>query len=77
MQNMIQLQKRGKLFNVFFDMNRETEDFDNILVRTSSGETLQLSPEDLEKIKDLITEEVVASTMELALAFKSGTMVAC
>ena len=78
MQNMIQLQRQGKLFNVFFDANRDTHDFENIRVREVGGEPLLVvTRQDMEAIKELIAEEIILATLQLASRFKSGDAVHC
>lgn len=78
MQNMISVARGSKTYRVFFDANMETKDFENIRVRDEHNEpVLTLYREDIDALKDLIAEEVILATMELAAEFKAGTIVRC
>ena len=78
MQNMISVARGEQTFKVFFDMNRETQDFENINVRDGNGEpVLTLYRADIEALKELIAEEVILATVQLTAAFKSGNINRC
>jgi len=78
MQNMISVARGQQTFKVFFDMNRETQDLENINVREGNGEpVLTLYRADIEALKELIAEEVILATVQLTAAFKSGNINRC
>jgi hypothetical protein len=78
MQNMISVARGPKTYRVFFDTNMDTKDFENIRVRDEYNEpVLTLHREDITALKDLIAEEIILATMELAAEFKAGTIVRC
>lgn len=78
MQNMVTLYKGDALYKVFFDTNRETQDFENIRIRDASGEPLLVvNREELDAIKDCIAQEIILATMDLAAEFKAGTVLPC
>lgn len=71
MQNMIRLARGGKIYNVFFDINRTTQDYDNVTVR--DGERIiPVFGDDLDSLKDTITEEVLFSQITLAKLYRDG-----
>lgn len=77
MDNMISVLKDDRHFRVFFNINRERQDFENIRVRDSNNEpVLTLRAPDIEALKDIIAEEVILATMQATNAFKDGTFLA-
>lgn len=76
MQNMISVARGPKAFRVFFDVNREAMDFDNISVRDESNEpVLTLHRADIDALKDIIAAEVILAATEAAAMFKGGNPV--
>lgn len=71
MRNMIQLAKGDATYSVFFDFNRETQDFDNVIVKLGRF-TVPVGNEEMEQLKDTIALEVQLSAIELAAIYKSG-----
>jgi len=75
MQNMISVNRGPKSYRVFFNVNRESMDFDNIAVHDEWDEPVRsLQPQDIEALKDIIAQEVILATMEVAAMFKSGNV---
>lgn len=75
MQNMISVNRGIKSFRVFFDVNRDKMDFDNIRVRDEYGEpVLTLHRQDIDALKDLIAEEVILAAEEMTQMIKAGNV---
>jgi hypothetical protein len=71
MQNMIQLAKGKHKFDVFFDMNRDTQDFENVKVKFQ-GKIVPVPDTEMEELKDTIALEWNLSVIELAKIYQSG-----
>lgn len=75
MQNMISVNRGIKSYRVFFDVNREKMDFDNIKVRDEHNQpVLTLHREDIDALKDLIAEEVILAAAEATAMIKAGNV---
>lgn len=75
MQNMISVNRGPKAYRVFFDVNREAMDFDNIAVHDERNEPVRsLQPQDIEALKDIIAQEVILAAMEATAMVKAGNV---
>lgn len=71
MQNMIRLAKGDVTYNVYFDINRETRDYENVIVRHNKF-VIPVIGEELEQLKDTIALELHLSNLELATIYHNG-----
>jgi hypothetical protein len=68
MQSMIHL---ANGYDVFFDLNHDTQDFDNIKVK-HKGIAIPVMNEEIDSIKDTIAMELNLAIMELAKVYSDG-----
>lgn len=70
MDSMIRVEKNGKPFRVFFTINRERQDFENIRVRDGENKPLTIMHrDDIEALKDIIAQEIIVATGQLAAMY--------
>jgi len=70
-QNMIQFSDSIGNMNVFFDVNQETHDVENISV-VERGQLVHVSLDKLDALRDIIAREYALSMIEMAVIVKSG-----
>ena len=73
MQNMIQVVDNIGTLNVFFDINRETREIENVSIR-DCGNVVPIPEKNMEAVKGFIAQEYAMSTIELALMAKDGSI---
>ena len=73
MQNMIQVVDNIGTLNVFFDINRETREIENVSIR-DCGNVVHIPENNLEEVKSFIAQEYAMSTIDLALMAKDGSI---
>lgn len=74
MENFITFQRYGRSVNCYFTVNPESKDFDGIRVVDNMGESISLTDADIEKLKDLIAEDIVFAAMEYKTLLAAGTL---
>ena len=74
MENLITYKRNGRDVNCYFTVNPDSKDFDDIRVIDSMGERVNLTPGDIEKLKDLIAEDIVFAAMEYKTLIAAGTL---
>lgn len=75
MQNMISVNRGPKSYSVLFDINNESQDFENIRVQAHGEPPLALKPHDIEALKDIIAAEVIVAVASAAALYKEGNPV--
>lgn len=70
-QNMIQFVDSIGNMNVFFDINRETHDVENVTVM-ERGQLVHVPLDKMDALKDVIAQEYAVSMIEMAVIVKSG-----
>jgi len=74
MENFTMFQRYGRTVNCYFTINPESKDFENIRVVDRLGGEVPLEPADIEKLKDLLTEDIVFATMQFKTMIAAGAL---
>jgi hypothetical protein len=74
-ENLTTFKHYGRTVNCYFTINADTKDFESIRVIDGFGQPVALEPADIEKLKDLLTEDVVFATMQFQSMIQHGEMV--
>lgn len=71
MQNMMRLTDSIGSLNVFFDVNPQTREIENLSV-FDGMKKVDIMPDHMERAKDVIAAEYALSMIEMAVIVKSG-----
>jgi hypothetical protein len=74
MENLTTFKRYGRTVSCYFTINPDTKDFEGIRVIDGFGQPVTLNADDTEKLKDLLTEDMVFATIQFQDMIAQGAM---